>query len=240
MKFTESQFQSILCHYMMSYWTSVEVRNGLQIGDRTLFPMAREYAPKEDNVNDWFSGWGRGIDLLLLDRYGQISLVEMKGKSVSRNAVLRQLAQAYEGAYYLSQTSPTRLTSMFEDSFRVLFGAVRGRGESIFEDTKNSLFSVHQRFFKLEKALMVSDFRSLEPAELVLSLNPGEHFPTDAKGLLGLSAGDVLSELAKCVGKEESKCLERLKAVHDSSPSKLHIPVTLLEFSLSLSCHVAN
>lgn len=208
----------------------------MRIGDRVLFPMAREYAPKEDNVNDWFSGWGRGIDLLLLDSNGKISLVEMKEKATSRTAVLRQLAQAYEGAYYLSQTPPERMVSMFEESFRVLFGAVRGRGKSIFDGDKNNLFAVHKRFFELESELMLHDFPSLTPAELILSINPGEMFPKEASAIKGLSAGDVLAELEHMTGKEEKKCYDRLKKIYEQCKMNLHIPVTLLEYSFSLSC----
>lgn len=235
MKFTESQFQSILCHSMISYWTSVEVRNGLQIGDRVLFPMAREYAPKEDSVNDWFSGWGRGIDLLLLDRTGKISLVEMKEKATSRVSVLRQLAQAYEGAYYLTQTPPERMITMFEESFRVLFGAVRGRGKSIFDDPKNHLFAVHKRFFKIENELTIGDFPTLTPSELILSINPGKSFPKDAQSLKGLSALAVLDELRTLPGKEEQKCYERLQTVFEACKTNLQLDVTLLEYSFALN-----
>jgi len=235
MNFTESQFQTILCHTMFSYWTSVEIKNGLNINGRELIPLAREYAAKEDEVNDWFSGWGRGIDLLLIDRTGKISLVEMKKECTSRAALLRQASQAYEGAYYLSKVKPERMLSMFEESFRVLFGAVNGRGESIFDHPKNQIFEVHKRFFKLAQPLVLDKFKDLMPTELILSLNPGSSFPDGSASIKNMSAEDILRELSSLGGNDNNESYQRLKEICNSNIS---IPITLLEFAFSLQPNV--
>lgn len=182
-------------------------------------------------MNDWFGSWGRGIDLLFLDPEGRISLVEMKDRSTNRSSVLRQLAQAYEGAYYLRKISPKRLPQIFEDSFRILYGAVQGRGQEIFQNPKNDVFAVHQRFFNLTNPLTVANYTDLTPSELVLTVNPGEHFPSDIESLKGLSAHEVLHELSLLKPEGDDKSHARLKEVCEEN---LRLPITFLEFEFRM------
>ncbi|MCJ7668882.1 MAG: hypothetical protein MUP04_11530, partial [Anaerolineae bacterium] len=103
----EGQIQLMLAHYMYSWWTSVEDKNGIQLGDDILFPAAKAYSPYEDRINDsWLgygkAGWGRDIDFLLMDRDCRFYLVEMKLKVSSKQKFLELLGQALCSAYWLS------------------------------------------------------------------------------------------------------------------------------------------
>lgn len=238
----EGQFQLMLAHYMYSWWTSVEVKNGIQLGNDILFPAAKAYSPYEDRINDsWLgygerenheqAGWGRDIDFLLMDRDCHIYVMEIKRK-VSRLGFLELLGQAFCSAYWLSTRPSSRLPEMFHHSLLVLYGVVNRRPEDLPEklpkslkDPRNGLLEIHRRFYKKEQPCSLGDI-SLIDSIVALALNPGERFTDEMAHLTHLSVGEIISLLP-----DSSRQLERLQEI----PASYQRPVRLLEFDLDFS-----
>lgn len=234
---SESQFQWMLTHYMYSWWGGVKVKNGIQLGNGILFPVAKAYSPYEDRINDsWLgygkAGWGRDVDFLLMDSDCRIYLMEMKLKVSSKQKFLELVGQALCSAYWLSTRPPNRLPRIFHDSLLVMYGVLDRKPEDLPEklpkslkDPKNELFEVHRRFYKKEQPCSLDDI-DLSDSVVVLALNPGERFTDEMANLTHLSAGEIIGLLP-----DSSRQLERLREI----PTGYQRPVRLLEFDLDFS-----